>query len=115
MAYDADVLREIKGNKSPCVKYLAAAMLYNAVKCLSDPDVNDGWVRISKSWWGRRTGLSAETMVQATQSLQYRNMIDHKVGALSEEEEAKFGKGNLFRPHKPTFSAESEVEDGYEM
>lgn len=111
MAYDADVLREIKGNKSPNIKYLAAAMLYNTVRCLSDPDVNDGWIRLSKAWWEKRTGLSGKTMIQATQSLQARGMIEHKLGALTEEEKAKWGDGNLFRPHKPSFGAVNEVDD----
>lgn len=109
-AYDANILNEIRGNKSPNVKYIAAAILYNAVYCLSDPNKNDGWVRISKSWWERKTGLSSKTMIKAVQSLEVRGYIEHKVGSLSEEEEEKWGKGNLYRPHKPTFGAITEVE-----
>jgi len=109
-AYDADVLREIKGNKSPNVKYIACAILYNFVNHMSDPEVNDGWIRISHTWWEKRTGLSAKTLIQATQSLEVRGMIDHVFGATTEEEEAKWGKGNLFRPHKPSFGAVNEVE-----
>lgn len=109
--YNADVLRDIVGNKGPKMKHVAAAMLYNIVVSYSDKSKNNGWVRFSKNRWTRMTGLPHPTLVQATQILVDRGLIEHKCDALDKEEELKFGKGNLFRPHKPVFGAMNEVGD----
>lgn len=107
--YDVAILEEITDGRVPTLLDVATAILYNIIACYTDPHVNDGWARLSLPRWERTTGLNKLQMRIAIDKLIEMGYIEHNFGVLNEQD-AKYGPGNLYRIRRPTFGAINEAK-----